>query len=312
MNDNVKSTSFRVGENAVERFKELSAEMNMTQKEFFDSLISTYELENAKSKITSRSKEIEEFQGHAERIISIFLNSLELNQDAEKRIEEKYQDVLQKKNQVIDNIQESLNKEKAISEQNRKSREQAEKDMAALRKTADHLEEINKNNSDLVEQYKEKVDTLSTLVNEYKGYKESIETVQAELNEKAGVCDEQKHRIRDLEIQKENSDKQTEFYKKQIEELKAELKQSKANEAETMKTAKQEVEAATEKIRTEFEEKLGFMAEKKDLEVEKEKMDLQKSHEKEMESLNKKHKKETDQLVKAHGKEIEELKKQAE
>lgn len=289
MSDNIKATSFRISETAIDKFKEFATEVNMTQREFFDSLINIYELESSKKTISKRGKEIEEFQQHAQRMVSIFLNSLELNQNAESIIEEKYRELLKKKSTALDSIQAQLEKKKNISNILNENKKTMEIELESLTKTNKQLEKINQNNMDLINQYKEKTSSLTKLVEDYKNYKVTIEKIQKSLNQKTEIAENQIHEIKNLNFKIENCEKQTEFYKKQISELKEEIKDCKNYEDIAKKEAKLEIKISYEKTKLEFEEKIKFIKEKQELESEKNIMILQKSYEETISNMKKTH-----------------------
>ena len=109
-------TTFRITSTTNDKFKELAQSFGFTQEEMLSNLISTYELENAKALIINREKEIDEFQSHVSRLVNIYLNSLELNQNSENRIHEKYSNEINSKAEIINNLQEKLlEKDKQLS-----------------------------------------------------------------------------------------------------------------------------------------------------------------------------------------------------
>ncbi|MCT4663010.1 MAG: hypothetical protein N4A40_14225 [Tissierellales bacterium] len=298
MTENIKPTSFRISESATAKFKELAGELDMTQKDFFDSLLNVYELESSKKNIANRGKEIEEFQQISQRLVAIFLNSLEMNQSAETRIADKYQEELNKKSSALEKIELKLESKKEKEEYLRNNLYEADETINKLSENKKNLESMNANNEALIAEYKEKIDTLSSLVNEYKGYKDDIENVKAELVAKTEESESHLHQVKDLQSQLENTNSQIDFYKNQIEELKAEIKEVKNHEAIAIADVKTEAIAQNEKIKAEFEEKLGFMTDKKDLETEKAIMEITKEHEEAIATLEKKHKAEITKLEK--------------
>lgn len=312
----IKPTSFRVTTIATDKFKELASDLGMTQAEFFDNLISTFELENAKSKIIDRSKEIDEFQSHAQRIVSIYLNSLQLNQNSEERIKEKFCEQLQKKSDLIANLQDQL---KDIKENINSF--QLEKD-AAVKKQIE-LEEINKQLQDttkakesLINEYKEKIDTLSTLVNEYKKYKDSIEKVKTELDKEKVQKSDFIYTIKDLELQNVNLNKQIKMVETNLLEHKQMLKEENRNNKneilnikkeykENLKNSEKILKNEKEKTERTFEEKLSM--EKEKFEIRLEKIELEKN--KEIEELKKNIKKLEEQNKKKSNKTTKTTKK---
>lgn len=106
----IKPRTFRIDNSANEKFKQLASDLNVTQDKMFRDLITVYEMEQSKYVLADRSKEIEEFQNHANRLINIYLNSLELNKNTESIISEQFSQQLSRKQELIINLQDQVKK----------------------------------------------------------------------------------------------------------------------------------------------------------------------------------------------------------
>ena len=100
-----KPATFRFTDDDVQKFKELASNLNLSQSEMFGGLLNTFEIDKAKQSIPDRAKEIETFQATAEKLKSMFLNSLEINQTSEERIREDLSLELKTKDQAIADLQ---------------------------------------------------------------------------------------------------------------------------------------------------------------------------------------------------------------
>ena len=100
MNDEVKVRSFRISDSVAEKFKAFCGEFD-SQNAALDSLITTYEMQNAKSVLMDRKTEIAEFDTHIQAIQSAFLRSLELNENAEQRVRTEFNSQLSSKDETI-------------------------------------------------------------------------------------------------------------------------------------------------------------------------------------------------------------------
>ena len=65
--DSIKTTSFRLLEEDITKFREYAEEQGLNQGEMFQSMLNSFEMVKAKGKITDRAKEIEVFQGTVKR-----------------------------------------------------------------------------------------------------------------------------------------------------------------------------------------------------------------------------------------------------
>ena len=116
----IKATSFRVSEEDIAKFKEFAEENGYNQAEAFKSIIQTMEMAKAKGMIKDRAKEIEVFQNTINNLMSMFLNSLNVNQTSEERIREELSQELQTKDNTIGNLYEQLQDLKADNEKGKK------------------------------------------------------------------------------------------------------------------------------------------------------------------------------------------------
>ena len=83
MEDNIKQTNFRVDQQTAEEFRTFCKDNGFSQAQGFDYLIELVELEKAKSVVSSRATEIEDFEQHSKALVAAFLRSIEMNENAE-------------------------------------------------------------------------------------------------------------------------------------------------------------------------------------------------------------------------------------
>lgn len=100
--------TLRVSPEHSKRFKELSKELSTNHAELFSNLISAFELDQAKSILPQRQKEIEAFQTTAKTLVSMFMHSLEVNQSIEEKIRTEFRAELDASTHTINNLHEQL------------------------------------------------------------------------------------------------------------------------------------------------------------------------------------------------------------
>ena len=127
--------SFRVTDNVMTRFKEIQEEMGLTQDSALKMLVDGYEMEQAKNAIPDRETEIANFQAKAGELVTAFLHSLQLNQDAEARIRAEFALQLQTKDTAIADYQEQVKDLKAGAKE-------LEEKLADLTAKADTVDEL--------------------------------------------------------------------------------------------------------------------------------------------------------------------------
>ena len=171
MNDEIKVRSFRISDSVAEKFKAFCGEFD-SQNAALDSLITTYEMQNAKSVLMDRKTEIAEFDTHIQAIQSAFLRSLELNENAEQRVKTEFNSLLSSKDETIMQLQAEKAKALEQTEQYKTSYDKVVQDTDKQLKA---MQEKVSENSQALQNEKERADT------EQKA-REQAETISAMLS----------------------------------------------------------------------------------------------------------------------------------
>ena len=267
-------TTFRITPSTNEKFKELAQSIRLTQEEMLSNLISTYELENAKALIHNREKEIDEFQSIINRAINIYLNSLELNQNSELRIKEKYSNEINSKAEIINNLQEKLlEKDKQLSSL-KTLLQDISKDYDKSSEEIKSVKDTLETKENLIIEYKEKIDTLTSLVTEYRGYKEDYLNLKSKYEISLQKNSDIKYELKELRLEKSNLEKTIEIINNQLQEYKDNINQIKLEHKESIAEKNNEIN----KMQKDFEENLLKENEKLKLHLQEEKEVLEKTY----------------------------------
>ena len=195
MNDEMKVRSFRISDSVAEKFKAFCSEFD-NQNAALDSLIATYEMQNAKSVLMDRKTEIADLDTHIQAIQSAFLRSLELNENAEQRVRTEFNSLLSSKDETI--IQLQTEKAKAL-EQVEQYKSSYDKVVQDTNKQLKVMQEKVSENSQSLQNEKERADTeqkareqaetisamLSDQVKELQGQLAQLKVQNAELSNRA-------------------------------------------------------------------------------------------------------------------------------
>ena len=103
-NDDLKVKSFRISEETTDKFKSVCADFD-NQNAALAALISAYEIQNAKAVLSTRQTELEDYDVHLQALQRAFLQSLELNSNAEDRIRNEFACQLDTKDKTIADYQ---------------------------------------------------------------------------------------------------------------------------------------------------------------------------------------------------------------
>jgi len=195
MNDEVKVRSFRISDSVAEKFKAFCSEFD-NQNTALDSLITTYEMQNAKSVLMDRKTEIVEFDTHIQAIQGAFLRSLELNENAEQRVKTEFNSLLSSKDKTIMQLQAEKAKAVEQTEQYKTSYDKVVQDTdkqlkAMQEKVSENSQSLQneKERADTEQKAREQAETISAMlsgqVKELQGQLALLKAKNAELSNRA-------------------------------------------------------------------------------------------------------------------------------
>lgn len=104
----VKQASFRLNAEDTERFKAFCEEGDLTAAQGFAVLMEILELDRAGKALPARKTEIENFEQLTKSMVSAYLHSLELNENAENRVREQFAMQLESNARTINDYQEQV------------------------------------------------------------------------------------------------------------------------------------------------------------------------------------------------------------
>lgn len=181
---NYKVRSFRADEETFEKFKTLANEEFGNQGQCLASLISLYETEKSKAVLVERKTEIENFQAHANKIIEMFLMSLQLNEDAEERIRSEFEHLLSSKDCIITDLQTKEQELNTSNELYKKTAKEAEQENYRLLNQISELEKhISKQNREYETALADKDSLNKALTDSCNDKKIEIEELKTRLSE---------------------------------------------------------------------------------------------------------------------------------
>lgn len=276
MEDNIKQTNFRVDQQTAEEFRTFCKDNGFSQAQGFDYLIELVELEKAKSVVSSRATEIEDFEQHSKALVAAFLRSIEMNENAEARVKDQFEGALKSKDSVIADLQRKIEELKAHDleleevkkelaavqkekgsiqeevefwkEQVNKAEEKASdkgQQIALLTEKLEQIEGADKENKELkaaAAEMQSKIQELeNTIADQKRAEKEAALTAKYELSDALRKQDKDiaklTAKVELLEQQKKETAEKVEAQQKEIINLKAEVQQKTAEVAESEKKA---------------------------------------------------------------------------
>lgn len=204
--EELKTRSFRISEEVSNKLKAICENFD-NQNSALDSLITAYEVQNAKEVLVDRHTDIADYNTHMQAIQSAFLRSLELNENAEQRIRAEFKSLLSSKDETIMQSQSEKTQAQEQSEQDRHAyntlkqatderiktmQEEVTESKIALqnaneradveRKAREQAEIISLMLSEQVEQLKKQVSDLTTKVEQAEQKQKQVEQTSSELS----------------------------------------------------------------------------------------------------------------------------------
>jgi chromosome segregation ATPase len=279
-----KTFGVKVNEDLYERVKMMIENSGNSSKEWFEKAVALIDVQNLKEGSGDYRQDLSELELHTSRIYELVGNMIKradyLKMNAIKELEEK----LESRDLTITELQGTVKKATEERQQFEDAAKQLEEDKKGLSEQIENARSANENNQALIQQYKEKIDTLSSLVNEYKGYaKENTELKNSFSAEKE-------------QMKEEFSEKERRMISS-IEELKDTVRdqaaltdQLQGNLDKTIQDHKKEVEAT----RVNYDNRLTQLTEKKELEKERAILEIERKYQ---EKLEKSHEQYNDKIA---------------
>lgn len=266
-----------------------------TSKEFAENLIMLYEIDVAKKAAPTAMVDLDELQALTKQINRIFINAGERFNNLSKSKDKECIETLQLKDRLIETLQDSISGLELQCEGFKNSNEELTDKYATLEKENNQQIDINKQNNLLIDEYKEKINTLSGLVNEYKGYKDEIEQVRSDLTDSQKFVSELNHQLSESDLKLNEAKDKIEFLEKQH-----------GKEIATLTT---QHETAFSNLKTLYENENKQLKEK--LEFEKEKALLEQSiaYEDKIKTINEENNNKVKELLEANRSLVDELNK---
>ncbi|WP_052353847.1 coiled-coil domain-containing protein [Neobacillus jeddahensis] len=268
-----KTFGVKVSEDLYERVKNIIEVSGISSKEWFEKAVAMSEIQNLKEGSGDYKQDLSELELHTKRIYELVANMIQradyLKMDAVKELENK----IESRDLTITEFQNNV---KALKEQLSAAEEGFKQNEGEKTELSSQLEELRASNStnlDLIKEYKEKVDTLSSLINEYKGYA----TENTELKQSHAV---EKEKINAAHIEKENR------MISSIEELKTTTRDQEAliNQLQTKLTKViDDYKNEIENLRANQVNQLTQLTDKKELEKERAILEIERKYQAKLE-----------------------------
>lgn len=260
-----KTFGVKVSEELYEKVKMMIEGSGSTSKEWFERAVALTEVQDLRDGSPDYKQDLSELEIHTTRIYELVANMLQranyIKEDAVRELVEK----LDSRELTISDLQVNVKELQGRLSELEEEAKQNTAEKEELDKQLEDQRSVNANNQALIQEYKDKIDTLSSLVNQYKGYaKENADLKEGFAAEKELIT--------------------TEFEQKENRLLSAneELNASVRDQQDQMEKMQQE----NETLKAHYENELTRLTEAKDLEKERAVLEVERKYQEKLQQIH--------------------------
>lgn len=240
----------KVSEELHDKVKNMIENSGDSAKEWFEKAVALSELQSIKQGATDYSQDLNELEVHTARIYELVSNMVQRSIYIKDHAVKEISDKLEQKESVIGEYQEKTKLAVEELKQSKESIREIEQEKEELSNQLKQSLSTNENNQLLINEYKDKNDTLSGLVSKYQSFADENEKLKEQF---ASEKDRLQSQVKEISIQ--NDDQQDE-----IKELKREIESIKNNHAAELERLTERKDYEREKsileIEREYQQKL--------------------------------------------------------
>ena len=180
-----KSTvlGIRLGVEERKKFDDFVIEGGKNNKDFLTTLLNLYELNKGKEKNINLSGDIELLEGYTNKIQKTFVDIIDKLESQKGEITENSQKELEIYKEKVNNLENEFDALKTLNSSRQRELGIVNDNNKALKEQNSQLQQIQESNKALIQEYKEKNDTLNSLVVEYKAAKIENDDLKNRLNQ---------------------------------------------------------------------------------------------------------------------------------
>lgn len=282
MADNNTPFSVRMEQGDKEKLMQLIQDSGKSNKEFMTSLISIYELNKAKIEIPDIAQDIEGLEALTKQINDYYVNMGKRITEVQKSKDVEFTKSMEVYKNRIEVLKAENDKVNGQITELTQAYNNVNVDYEETKKQMEQLLENLKDKNLLVEEYKQKNDTMTGVLNEYKQYKEEAKNL--------------KESVDDLQIQNDKLNTGIKEKDITIQRLK--------NELEKMQ---KDTEEKIQDLNVKHNEAIKITKEKAEFEKDKDILELQKQHQNELQEQQRTHNEEIQEYQNNYKRLLDEL-----
>lgn len=243
--------SVRIPDDLKEKITNIVTESGLNTKDFLANIIQSYELKMAGTEQTLFEPDIDELRSITGRMNSIYVNIFERMGNFQRAKELEFEEKITKKNEMLIVFNTKIKDLETQASAFQSQSDQLKQTKEELKEHNIQLIEMTETGKALISEYREKNETLTGLLGEYKGYKTTVDALKA-------AIDKEKEQQSELNITLANALKTIDAQKLKLEELQDLHAQEQVRDRELLSIEK---DKELLKVRTELQQKMELVQE---------------------------------------------------
>lgn len=166
----------KVSDEVRQKINKMVEASGMSTKEWFETLLNAYEVEALKKGEPDFRKDLSELELHTGRINQLVVNMIQRAASEKRGVETKLDETISHNNAKISALEFSIDELTGAAQNSEAEKNEALKRVEDAEKQSRQLEDTVESKRLIIEEYKNKIDTLSGLVTAYQNYeKENVQ-----------------------------------------------------------------------------------------------------------------------------------------
>ena len=241
-----KQMNIRLRQDTMDAFRDFCALNGMNQAQGFEHIMQVVELNHAKAVVPGRAVEIEEFERHTKELLSAYLNSIELSQNTELRVAERFKLDMQRSQRITDEVREqnaSLRLELQRCEEQKDAFQKENEELQSKLSYSDKIIIEQRQSMELLQaqtvQMKETLEGYDQLSNEVSVLRRENADLNAQINTASVQTNTMAANLSDLKAAKELTDNELTKAQNKCADYQQQLADSQQKQAELERRLKE-------------------------------------------------------------------------
>jgi chromosome segregation ATPase len=241
---------FKIDDDLKRKINETIQASGMNDKEWIEAVTNLWVMQDIKNGMPDFRKDIGELELHTKRINELVTHMIQRTTFEKDEIQRKAEDLKESKNQIIEQCQLEISELKKHVQMAAEEVDRYKKAKDESERLVRQMDEAGENNKLLILEYKEKNDTLTGIVNEYKDYQVQNRSLMSRIVELEQETSERLTKVNELTTQLSRVD----------EQFKVNLNQAKERHKEELERLQERLEVTKERellqVQSQYQNKL--------------------------------------------------------